>query len=352
MMADYHQRTRHMKESKRRTRGRSRTQSRATASMAETRPDKQLEQQVEEQLQNELEQQTELLPQNAQQQTDQQPPQSRTEVAIQHENDIEMADAISQVQATTDQATEDSIMAQANNAMSSHYSIPIDPILERMQFHNSLHPGQFQTNTRCRSSFQTTTYERVQALGNTRRQRLAQDGRETRDQTKMFGCGKQERRAATNENEATNERTVQAIQPNPNPVAGYGYQVLQRAAGAASNNPPAASTSRIPSFTAQAAWDNPYLDPPAKDTDAFGYYAIARVEAAPENLFGYPVIPVPNNSIYCPPEEAQNEWPISDPKTDTESPTPAPAYPNFTNAQQHNKEQNDGGSDDVKMGGF
>ncbi|KAL4758363.1 uncharacterized protein BDW70DRAFT_170428 [Aspergillus foveolatus] len=370
MMADYHQRTRHMKESKRSTRGRSRTQSRATASMAEARPDEQLEQQVQEQLQNELEQQTEHPPQKAQQQTHQQlqytlqqqiqyqqPSQSQTEVAVQHENDTEMADSISQVQATTNQETRDSILAQANNPMPPHSSIPIDPILERMQFYNSLLPGRFQTNTRCRSSLQTTTYESVQALGNTRRQAPAQDGREIRDRTKMLGCGKQERRAATNENEGTNERTVQAIQPDPNTVAGYKYQVLQQAAGAASSKPLAASTSRIPSSTAQASWDSPYPDPPAKDTDAFGYYAIARVEAAPENLFGYPVIPVPNSSIYRPPEEAQNEWHISDPKTPkthTESPGPVPAYPTFTtrNAQQHNKEQNDGGSGDVEMSGF
>jgi DNA mismatch repair ATPase MutL len=334
--------------------------------MAEARPDEQLEQQVKEQLQNELEQQTEHRPQNAQQQTDQQlqdtlqqhiqhqqPPQSRTEVAVQHENDIEMADSISQDQATTDQGTGDSIMAQVNNAMSSQSGIPIDPTLERMQFYNPLYPGHVQTNTRSRPSFQTTTYERVQALGNTRSHASAQNNLETRDQAKMFGCGKQERRAATNETEATNERTVQAIQPGLNTVAGSGYQVLQRAAGTASNNAPAASTPSIPSFTAQASWDNPYPDPPAKDTDAFDYYAIARVEADPENLFGYPVIPVPNNSIYRPSGEAQNEWRISDPKTDTQSPAPAPSYPTFTtrNAQQHNTKQNDGGSDDVEMSG-
>ncbi|KAL4748759.1 hypothetical protein BDW72DRAFT_205369 [Aspergillus terricola var. indicus] len=366
MMADYHQRTRHLKALKRSNRGRSRAQSRATASIAEAGLDKQLEQEAEEQIQNELEQQTEHRPRNAVEQQDeqqlqdtlqqhvqhQQPPQSPEEVAVQHENDIEMADSISQAPVTTGQRIRETIMAQEGNAMSSHSGIPIDPILERMQSYNSLHSDQFQTNTGFESSFQTTTYEEIQALGSTVSHTLAQNGRQARDRTKMIGCGKQESRAALNENEPTNEPPVQASQLDPNPVAGSGYRILQRAVGAASNSLPVASTPRIPP-TAQASWNNPYLDPPAKDTDAFGYYAIARVEATPENLFGYPVMPIPNPSMYRPPEEAHNEWYTSNPKADTDSPTPAPAYPTLTirNSQQHNEEQNDDGADDVKMGG-
>ncbi|KAL4734929.1 hypothetical protein BDV11DRAFT_208934 [Aspergillus similis] len=365
MMADYHQRTRHLKALKRSTRGRSRTQSRATASVAEAGPDERLEQQAEDQLQNELEQQTEYRPQNTQQQTEQQlqdtlqqhiqrqePPLSRTEVAIQHENDVEMAEPISQ--ATTDQGTGNSIMVQAANTMSSHSSIPIDPTLERMQFYYPFPPAQFPTNTGSGSNFQTTTYENIQAAANTGSHTAAQGVRRTQAQTRTIGCRKQESRAATNENEATNEPTVQASQPDPNAVVGSGYQILQEAAGAASNKPSTTSTPKIPPPTAQASWDNPYPDPPVKDTDPFGYYAIARVEAAAESLFGYPVMSMANHSIYCPPEEAHNEWHIPYPNADTEPPAPAPSYPTLTtrNAQPHNEERNEAGSEDVEMGGF
>ncbi|KAL4813764.1 hypothetical protein BDW67DRAFT_177595 [Aspergillus spinulosporus] len=367
MMANYHQRTRHLKALKRSSRGRSRTQSRATASMAEAQSDEQLEQQVEEQLQIELEQQeqhTEHRPQNAQPHTDQQlqdtlqqhiqhqePPQNRTEVAVQLENDIEMVESISQAQATTNQGIGNLIMAQVGNTVSSHPGIPIDPTLERMQFYNPS-PFEFPTNTGSGSSFQTT-YESIQAAANTGSHTAAQDGRRTVALANMIGCESQVSNIDTDENNATNEPTVQAIEFDSNTVAESEYQIFQRAAGAAPNKFLAASTPRIQSPTAQASWDNPYRDPPAKDTDAFGYYAIARVEATPENLFGYPVMSMPNHSTCHPTQEPHNEWHVPNPKSDINPPASAPTHPTLTtrNAQQLNEEQSHSGFDDVEMGG-
>ncbi|KAL4995336.1 hypothetical protein BDV10DRAFT_188165 [Aspergillus recurvatus] len=304
MMADYHQRTMHSKKSNGSTRGRPRPQSGATSSMAEVRPEEQVKQQTEQQVKNGIKQQIQL----------QEPPLSQTEAPVRHENDIEMGYSISQ--ATTDHENEDAIMADAANAMFSHSDIPIDPALERMQFYNPLPP---------------------------------ENGRRTRARTKIVGGKRQKTKASINKHRTTNDTTTEASQPSPKTVTESVYQILQQAADAVPNEPPSTSTSNIPPPTAQASWDNPYPDPPAPDTDAFGYYATAGVEATPEDLPGYPVMP--NRSTYRPPYEAHNEWYIPNPYADPVPPASVPTYPAFSpqSAQQHNEEQNQEASEDVDM---
>ncbi|KAL5050957.1 hypothetical protein BDW71DRAFT_194068 [Aspergillus fruticulosus] len=338
MMADYHQRTRHRKTSKGSTRGRSRAQSRATSSMAEVEPNGHLEQQAEQQLQSGLQQ-------HLQQQG---PPQSQEEAPVQHANDIEMGYPTSQP--TTDHGNEDAIMADASNAISSHSGIPIDPALERMQFYRPLSPAQLPNNTTSEAGLHTTTYESTPAVGNTESQIPAQNGRRTRARTKTVGGKKQKSKESIKKKEPTDEPKIEASQLGPITVTGSRYQILQ-GAGAVPNEPPATSTPNNPSTAAQASWDNPYPDPPAQDTDTFGYYAIAGVEATPEDLFGCPV--TPHRPTYRPPHEAHNEWYIPNPYASTVPPGPAHAYPTFSaqNAQRHNKEENQGGSEDVEMGG-
>ncbi|KAL6231598.1 hypothetical protein BDW75DRAFT_233498 [Aspergillus navahoensis] len=339
MMADYHQRTRHLKRSKGNTRGRSRTRSRATSSIAAVEPGEQLGQQAEQQLQSELVQQAEQQPRNGvlQHLQQQEPPQSQPEVSSQHENDIEMGEPTSQ--AMTDHGNKDAITADAGNTMFSHSEIPIDPALERMQFYKPIRPAQLPPNSGSGAGLQTTSYKSTLAAGNAGGQIAAQYGRRTRARTKTPGGKTQKRKVSINKSRITNEPTIEASHTKS--VTGSGYQVLQQATGTITT-----STPSIPFPIAQASWDNPYPDPPAQDTDKFGYYAIAGVEATTEDLFGSPGMP--NRPTSRPPHEAHNEWYIPNPYADPVPLAPAPAYP----AHSAREEQYLGSSEDVEMGGI